>query len=236
MGDLDTLRELMEADRWIERVATSRDHLPEIAELQRLETDMRALAVRLRDAQAALAPVRADLEGAQRETSRLRARAEELGDTLAASTASARDLTAIQHELENVRGVLSRAEDHELDLLMAIEPLEGAEADLRATAQPAVARREELRALIGELRAGLDEELVDLAARRAQVAARLGPPLAARYEAALRRAGTSGAAQVDAGRCDGCRLALSPLDVDRWRHVPEGEVVDCPECGRLLLP
>jgi predicted nucleic acid-binding Zn-ribbon protein len=57
-----------------------------------------------------------------------------------------------------------------------------------------------------------------------------------RYNAALARVGTSGAANVIEGRCDGCRIALSPLDLDRWKSQAPDAFMDCPECGRLLLP
>ena len=57
-----------------------------------------------------------------------------------------------------------------------------------------------------------------------------------RYESALARVGTSGAAVVLEGRCDGCRLALSPLDFDRFKAQPPDTFMDCPECGRILLP
>jgi hypothetical protein len=86
------------------------------------------------------------------------------------------------------------------------------------------------------LRATLDEELVSLRGARHERAAALSPELLARYDAALVRVGTSGAAQVDAGRCDGCRIALPPLDVDRWKSQLTGTFMPCPECGRLLLP
>ena len=69
-----------------------------------------------------------------------------------------------------------------------------------------------------------------------ELANAVSPELLARYDAAFARVGTSGAAQVDAGRCDGCRIALSPLDVDRWKGQAEGSLMNCPECGRLLLP
>jgi predicted nucleic acid-binding Zn-ribbon protein len=38
------------------------------------------------------------------------------------------------------------------------------------------------------------------------------------------------------GRCDGCRLALAPLDHDRFKSRALDTFMDCPECGRLLLP
>ena len=119
---------------------------------------------------------------------------------------------------------------------MAVEPLDEAVSAIKATAQPAVAHRSELQGAIAELQASLDDELVALRQQRTERTLALAPELLARYEGAFTRVGTSGAAQVVAGHCDGCRIALSPLDVDRWKGQPEGTFMTCPECGRLLLP
>ncbi len=226
----------MEADRWIDRVGSQRSHLPEMAELSTIEVELRSLLKALQEAQAAQAPVRTAYEDAQSEAARLAKRAGDLERTLSASTANARELTALQNELDHVRELLGRSEDRELELLLAVEPLDEVVSSIKAQAQPAVARRTELQGVIAELQATLDEELVSLRRARRERAAALSPELLARYDAALVRVGTSGAAQVDAGRCDGCRIALSPLDVDRWKSQMAGTFMPCPECGRLLLP
>jgi predicted nucleic acid-binding Zn-ribbon protein len=226
----------MEADRWIDRVSTQKAHLPEMAELAALEVELRAQLKALNEAQAALTPVRSKYDEARSEGERLRARAESLDKTLGSSTANARELAALQHELQHVRELLERSDDVELEYLVAVEPLEEVVNAVKAAAQPAVARRSELQGAIAELHASLDEELVALRAQRTVRAAALLPELLTRYEAAFVRVGTSGAAQVVSGHCDGCRIALSPLDVDRWKAQPEGSFMICPECGRLLLP
>jgi predicted nucleic acid-binding Zn-ribbon protein len=236
VSETDDLRALMEADRWIDRVTAQKTHLPEMVELGALESELRALAKSLSEAQAALAPVRGAYEEAQREGERLRTRAENLDTTLSKSTANVRELTALQTELQHVRELLDHNDDRELEYLMAVEPLDEAVSVIKATAQPAAARRVELQGTITELQASLDDELVALHHQRAERAAAVGPALLTRYEAAFARVGTSGAAQVVAGHCDGCRIALSPLDVDRWKGQPEGSFMTCPECGRLLLP
>jgi len=226
----------MEADRWIDRVNAQKTHLPEIAELAALEVELRAQLKSLNDAQAALKPVRSAYEESQREGDRLRARAVSLDTTLGNSTANARELAALQTELQHVRELLERSDDLELERLIAVEPLDEAVSAIRAAAQPAVARRSELQVAIGELQAGLDDEMTALRAARVETASALGPELLARYEAAFARVGTSGASQIVSGRCDGCRIALSPLDLDRWKVQAEGSFMACPECGRLLLP
>lgn len=236
MSETDDLRALMEADRWIDRVTAQKTHLPEMVELTALEGELRGLLKSLNEAQATLAPVQSAYEEAQREGDRLRTRAENLDKTLSNSTANVRELTALQTELQHVRELLEQSDDRELEYLMAVEPLDDAVKAVKATAQPAVARRGELQGAITGLQSSLNDELVALGQQRTERAAAVSSELLARYEAALARVGTSGAAQVVAGHCDGCRIALSPLDVDRWKGLPEGNFMTCPECGRLLLP
>jgi uncharacterized protein len=226
----------MEADRWIDRVKAQMTHLPEMAELAALEVELRAQLKALNEAQAALTPVRAAYEATQRDGERLRARAESLDKTLSNSTANARELAALQSELQHVRELLERSDDLELEYLMAVEPLDEAVSTVKSTAQPAVARRGALQGSIAELHASLDEEMVALRATRVQKANAVPNDLLKRYESVLARVGTSGASQIVSGHCDGCRIALSPLDLDRWKGQPEGTFMNCPECGRLLLP
>lgn len=236
MSDLDALRALMEADRWIDRVRSRRDRLPEQAELATVEDELRSLVAALAEARAAQSPVRAAYEDAQRESDRLRAREAELATALGASTAHPRELAALQNEVSHVREALGAAEDRELELLLEVEPLDDTVRAIRERAQPAAERREALRPAIAVLQASLDDELAALRASRVALADAVSAALLARYDDALVRAGVSGASQVVEGRCDGCRLRLSPLDLDRWKAQGAATFLACPTCGRLLLP
>jgi uncharacterized protein len=236
VNETEELRALMEADRWIDRVSAQRSHLPESIDLEALEVQLRLFAKSLSDSKALQAPVRSSYEQAQAEATRLAKRAGDLEATLSASTANARELAALHTELEHVRQLQATGEDRELELMIEVEPLDEAVSRIKALAQPAMQRRSELLVTIGELQASLDEELRSLREARVDRAKALSDELLSRYESILKRVGASGAAQIDAGRCDGCRIALSPLDLDRWKGQPEGTFMACPECGRLLLP
>jgi predicted nucleic acid-binding Zn-ribbon protein len=226
----------MEADRWIERVSAQRTHLPESGELVELEGELRGIQKSLLEIEAVAGPLKSAYEAVARESSRLKKRAKDLDATLAASTANARELNALQKELEHVRLLLSESEDRELELLLEVDPREAEIASLRSRAQPGVVRRRELMDTIAQLQASLAEEVVSLRTAREERATALPIALLSRYDVSMAHAGISGAAQVIDGRCDGCRLALSPLDVDRWKAQKIGTFLDCPECGRLLLP
>jgi predicted nucleic acid-binding Zn-ribbon protein len=226
----------MEADRWIERVRAQKTHLPELAELTTLEAELRALLGELRATEAEIAPLASQRDVIAGESLRLSKRARDLDAALSSSTANARELSALQAELTHVRELLEASEDRELELLVELEPREARLEDIKHRAQPGVMRRAELQAMIKDLQLSLDEELAALATTREETADAVPAELCARYSAALARSGGSGAAQVIDGRCDGCRIALAPLDYDRFKALPEDTFMDCPECGRLLLP
>jgi hypothetical protein len=226
----------MEADRWIERVRAQKTHLPELAELTTLEAELRALLGELRATEAAIAPLASQRDVISAESLRLSKRVHDLDAALSSSTANARELGALQGELTHVRQLLDTSEDRELELLVELEPKEAALEEIKHRAQPGVARRAELQSMIKDLQVSLDEELAALETTREETAHAVPADLRARYDAALARSGGSGAAQVVEGRCDGCRIALAPLDYDRFKSRPEDTFMDCPECGRLLLP
>ena len=226
----------MEADRWVERVIAQRNHLPEMAELALLEEELRSLVASLKQAQVDQAPIQKTFSELLDGAEKLRKRSHDIQAKLDSSTANARELSALQTEIEHVRELLSKAEDLELEAFLELEPLDQSVENIKAAAQPKMERRAELQAQIVSLQATLDEEIISLRSSREVCAAQVQSELLKTYEAAHKRVGISGAAQVDNARCDGCRIELSPLDFDRWKAQPQDTFMACPECGRLLLP
>lgn len=224
----------MELDRWIDRLNAQRAHLLERTELAQLEGELRERLGALRAKESVLEPAQRAYDDASFESARLRDRRDQIASRLEASR-DARASAALARELDQLQGTLAAAEDRELEALVDVEPLLEEVAALRRDAQPLAARRAELIEVVAALEASLDEELSAQRVRRDAVVADVEPALARRYAAAMARAGVSGAARVVEGRCDGCRIALSPLDLDRWRHAAEGAYPECPSCGRLLL-
>ncbi|MFT4235893.1 MAG: C4-type zinc ribbon domain-containing protein, partial [Microbacterium sp.] len=42
-------------------------------------------------------------------------------------------------------------------------------------------------------------------------------------------------AKLEAGACQGCHVVLSPSDLAEVRKEPTDVIVNCPECGCLLV-
>ncbi len=236
VNERETLEALLDADRWIDRVCAQRDHLPEAAELLELEDRLRTMANTLRTLEAIRVPLAHAFEDATAQADTLRRRRDALAVRLAAPSSNAKELTVLDTEMKHLSELLSGAEDSEVLALLEVEPVEAEVVELKASAAPLVERRSSLRVVIEELQGTLNEEIQALRESREEAAARVPENLRARYESARKRSGSTGAARVVDGRCDACRMALSPLDFDRWRATTMLTMSDCPECGRMLIP
>ncbi|MGC8499092.1 MAG: zinc ribbon domain-containing protein [Acidimicrobiales bacterium] len=234
MAEAEMLHDLIEADRWLERVRQQREHLPEQGELDRIEESLRIRVAKVRETEDAVMRARQAYDEQAERAERLRQRHRELERALHQSSGS-RDLVAIEAEARSVAHQCDEADERALDLLAQVEDLEVSVREQRHEVQPDLDRRRELRETLTTLRWSLGEEAERLATEREQLSEGLSPTLRARYERARGRAGVAGGAFVVDGRCDGCRLALSPLDLDRFRRRPADEVVECPSCGRILV-
>ena len=216
MDSLEALNALVDADRWIERVRGQKLQLPELAELGALESEMKAVAVELSALNDAMIPLKRDLE---------------------ATTSSVAQLSERKQELEHVLLQSNDAQSREVDLFLQLEPLELELESVSERAKEMVAHRQELRESVAELTASLEDELNALVRSRENLVEEVPEPLRGSYERARNHVGGGvGAARVESGRCEGCHIELSPLDVDRLKKPTESSLMPCPECGRLLLP
>ncbi|MDA8291493.1 MAG: C4-type zinc ribbon domain-containing protein [Actinomycetota bacterium] len=234
---LECLLALQDADVHGEQLAHRRGHLPEQAALDAILRAMATLdeqSSEPRERRAELAAREAELE---RETGDVVARVAVIESRARSGAASSyRDQEAMATEIAALGKHREDLEAQELEVLEAAEPLDAelAEAD---------GRRRELelelasaRAALDAAAASLDEEVVREQARRAELAAQVPASLLAQYEPLRARLGGVGVARLVRGVCAGCHLALPATEVDRLRHLPEGAVAHCEQCGRMLVP
>jgi predicted nucleic acid-binding Zn-ribbon protein len=81
----------------------------------------------------------------------------------------------------------------------------------------------------------LAEEEATATADRAAAAAGVSADLLALYDKLRADNGGIGAAQLHRGRCEGCRIELTPVDIGRIRDAAQEEVLRCEECRRILI-
>jgi predicted nucleic acid-binding Zn-ribbon protein len=145
-----------------------------------------------------------------------------------------REAEALQHEIATLGERRSEIDDRELELMTThsdaettLSELVAAEGALRAEVAMA---DERLAAAESAIRGELDS----LAARRSSLVPDIPAGLMNRYETVRSKLGVASARLVGS-RCEGCHLDLSAGELDEVRRTPEGQIPDCPQCGRMLI-
>jgi predicted nucleic acid-binding Zn-ribbon protein len=234
MGDLATLATLQDRDTAADQLRYRRAHLPE----------------RAADAEAAATLSAADEEAASlgAQQAELAARQDRLEADVAAceaaraglsrklsTTSVPREAQALSAEIESLEARQRHLEDELLDVMEALEPIDGRLAALAAARPSLDARAGAMATALTAAEAVVNAELAAVGHERAALAATVAAPLLNRYERLRRRLGGVAVAHVDHGRCTGCNLALPVLELERVRSAAVDAVVECEQCGRILV-
>src|SRR5262249_59827474 len=90
-------------------------------------------------------------------------------------------------------------------------------------------------AAVAGAEADVARQLADVLAARPGAAAPIPPALLDRYERLRSKLGGVAIATLDGTRCTGCNLMLPTLELERVRAAAPGVVVECEQCGRILV-
>ncbi|MDP9465235.1 MAG: C4-type zinc ribbon domain-containing protein [Actinomycetota bacterium] len=226
-------------------------------ELQQLDTALGQLQRRLTklpegevfaDAERQLAEHRAALAAAAKQVSEAEATIETIEHEAEGLTAKRKRLEqqlkivteirqadALNHEIDILNARRDELDDRELEAMELQAQAEQRLAELAADEDSVVAIRESAAAQLDVAKGtGADEE-ADLTAKHDAARAALSGEELALYDRQRARHGGIGIAKLHGLRCDGCHLDLSRAEVDGFKRLPADELVDCPQCGRVLV-
>lgn len=228
------LLDLSEVDKQLAQVAHRRGHLPELAEIEKLDKDARAKRDDMVAVETALGDLDRDVKRLEAEVDQVRAREDRDRGLLAGGSLGAKQLTDLEHELHTLERRQSILED---ELLEVMERREASESDVKRSRDALAVVQDALTDAI----ARRDRELGDLdvtstrrAEDRARLAAELPADLVALYDR-VRTRGGAGAALLRARRCGGCQLELDRTAVGALRTAAADDIVRCEECGAILV-
>jgi hypothetical protein len=230
------LLEVQDHDTAIDQLRHRRSSLPEQSELVGVEGRLVGLESRAAEVQTGrdeLGQRQAALEE-QIEVSRAR-RTELERRMYGGQVTAARDLQAMDEEVKHLMRHISELEDREIEIMEALEPIDG---ELRTTGVERDALRQDrdrLRRAIADAVVRIDADLASQSAARTAAAATVPADLLARYERLRSQLAGTGAARLVGGSCSGCHLSLPAMEVDRIRKAPPEEVITCDQCGRILV-
>lgn len=229
-----SLLELSKLDAELTRIAHRVAHLPQQEAHQRVQGEHSAAGDRLATVRIALEDLDAQVSRLELEIDAVRQR-EDRDRTLLQSTATdVKQLTDLQHELETLQRRQASLEDSLLEVMERREELQE-----RLTAELAVI--EVLQVDLAGAQQALDAALAEIdearqqhSSRRDMLIAALKPDLSALYER-QRAGGGPGAGPLQGHRCGACRIEIGRGELATISAAAEDDVVQCPECGAILL-
>ncbi|MEU9884403.1 C4-type zinc ribbon domain-containing protein [Sphaerisporangium sp. NPDC051011] len=229
------LLELAELDAVLDRLAHRRRTLPELAEIEERSAKLARLATEVIAAETEAGDLAREQTKAESDVEAVRVRADRDQKRLdSGQVTSSKDLSNLQSEIASLHRRQGDLEDVVLEIM---ERREGADATVtrlraeRGEINAGLATLEEKRdAAIGEL----DRESGETKGRRGGVTPDIPADLLALYEKLREQYGV-GAAMLQGGRCQGCKVSLSIADLNRLRAAAKDEVLRCEECRRILV-
>lgn len=141
---------------------------------------------------------------------------------------------ALQHEITNAEAEVAKAEDRQLEVMMAGEEAErrvrNAEANLREDEQAVNAEKKRIQSLNSEKKKELDAAL----AERERVIAPVPQDMRDLYERIAKRHHGTALAQARDEQCRGCGMRVLPHILQMLRDDANEEVYRCESCGLIL--
>ncbi|WP_127793370.1 zinc ribbon domain-containing protein [Agromyces sp. LHK192] len=233
-ADQQELLRLQAIDTRLAQLAHRLGALPQAAPLAELATKEDSIRRTRAEAVGVLEDAKAELGRLESDVSMVEARIARDGERLT-HTSSLKDVSALEAELVSLKRRLSDLEDAELVVMEKVDQAQGAVDAIDDERAAIGVQQSKLEAERDEAAAGLTTERDQAARDREVVAGTVPEALLAFYEQRRARGGGVGAALLRQRTCGGCTITLTGSDLESVRRSAPDEVVQCPECDRILV-
>lgn len=231
--NLAALLDLQRVDTAIDQALAARERLPERRSHADAAGELAHIRARRDDIRREQMAQEAELADIETRSSALDAQRARLDKQLKTVIAP-REAEALQHEIQVLELERSALDDRGLVLLEASSEADRNIEEL-AVQENRAARAEESAQL--NLQVALvanDVSIDDLRRRREELAAGVAVGDLEAYEKLRRAHGGVAITVIEHGMCAGCHMDLSVAELDAIKRRPAGDVVECPNCNRLL--
>ena len=231
-----TLLELQTHDSAIDRLNHQRESLPEHARLEQLVTNLAAIDQLIAERQGELATVSREQARLEDEVEMVRRKAQtEEARAISGKVTSPKELTSIQEEVASLQRRQGTLEDDLLERMERHETLDAELAELSGRREGVTAEQAEVAKARDEALAGIDRELEVQRSARRLLEPKVSEQLLKLYEQIRARQGGIGAGALVGNTCQGCRTALSRVELNALRALPPEQVKRCEHCRRILV-
>ncbi|MCD5347246.1 C4-type zinc ribbon domain-containing protein [Agromyces sp. H3Y2-19a] len=233
-ADQQELLRLQSIDTRIQQLAHRLGVLPQTAQLAELAKRETAVRGTRAEAIGTLEDAKTELARLESDVAVVEARIARDSDRLQ-HTSSVKDVQALEAELASLAKRRGDLEDQELVVMERVEEAEVVVSSIdlqRAAIESEVA---ELEAERDAAAGGITVEREQAERDREVVASGVPAELLAFYEQRRTRGAGVGAALLRQRTCGGCTMTLTGSDLESVRRSAPDDVVQCPECDRILV-
>ena len=209
--------------------------LPELAAVDAAQEAQRTLSDDVVRAETEVRDLDREQKRLEGDVDTVRQRAARDQSRIDSGGATPKEITGLQHELESLNRRQGDLEDQVLELM---ERRETADAAL-ATAQGGLAGAQADQERAEQQRDAALADIADATSRhqatRAEIAGTVPADLLKLYDRVAQQTGSTGAAHLHAGRCEGCRIEFYGTELATYRNADPHTVLRCENCGRILV-
>ncbi|WP_420440460.1 zinc ribbon domain-containing protein [Candidatus Poriferisodalis sp.] len=236
-GPLEVLAQIGDLDVRLDQITHHVAHLPEREIRAGIEKAMRALAGEARVLDTQIADLERRQRGREDEVARIEAKRAHNSERLYEShLTSPKEAEALTAEAASLARRQTEIEDHILELMEELEPLNDTRAGLAARQAEARERMDAVDGAIAAAEHQASSERSEVSSAREALVASADPSLVALYEE--RRTAARGApvlGRLVGTTCSACHLEVPSVDYERIVHLGPDELAECPQCGALLV-
>jgi len=172
---------------------------------------------------------------AENDVQQVRTRIERDQKLMDSGSVAAKELENLAHEIDSLRRRQSELEDVELEIMERLEDARSAAESFEADITRLTQTRDELASAVAAREAELDSEEQQVLTERATVVSEIPAELLALYDKIRADSGAIGAAMLQYGACQGCRISLPATELTRLRALDEDSVERCDNCRAILV-
>lgn len=235
ISDQNNLIDLQRIDAAISALNHKLKKLPEhelIAAVQKRKSEAQETLVL---AEAELTDVAIDLKRSELEVETVSDRIKKDEARLNSGQGSPKDLEQTQHEIATLEKRKADLEDGELEIMMrhdgAKNKVETMKSDLAGLDQMEL----ELNIRYENAKTEIERDINLKISERTLVLPKMAKELLDLYEKIREQSGGVGAGLLLGNVCEGCRMEINAIELERIKNLDSEEVVRCEECRRILV-
>jgi len=146
-----------------------------------------------------------------------------------------KELQALEADIESLKERQILIEDQIIEVMELNEPIQNEILNLKQQSERYEETVRKLTKSLQEAMQNIETAISQITSEKENLAEGLASELLEEYEILRSRSGHVGIAKLVNRTCNGCHLDLPAVEVDRIKKLSEGIIINCEECGCILV-